>query len=58
MASDTLFTPKGTPLNAEQLAEYTSTGEVTIRRSDVERAIATASGELKLYLGAGQYRKK
>ncbi|MGL5926366.1 hypothetical protein [Chroococcidiopsis sp.] len=49
------FIPKGQPLSAEELAEYTSGGEeVVIRRSDVEKAIATSDAELKKYLEAGQ----
>ena len=52
------FTPQGNPLPLEQLAEYTEDGEVVIRRSDVEKAIATAEDELKIFLEATQKEPK
>lgn len=51
------FTPTGDPLPLEELAEYTEDGGVVIRRSDVEKAIATADEELKMYLEATQKKK-
>lgn len=58
MSETDKFIPKGKPQGADELAQYTSDGEVAITRGDVERAIATADGELKLYLQAIQYKHK
>lgn len=52
------FTPSGKPLSLEEIAEYVEDGGVTIKRSDVERAIATSDEELKSYLEATQYKQK
>ena len=52
------FTPSGNPLSLEEMAEYVEDGGVTIKRSDVERAIATSNEELKPYLEATQYKPK
>lgn len=52
------FTPKGKPLSAEELAEYTADGEVAITRQDLNEAIATADETLKPYLEATQYKPK
>ncbi len=57
MAEDK-FIPKGQPLSVDELAEYTSDGEVAITRGDVEKAIATADSSLKPYLEATQYKPK
>lgn len=46
------FIPQAEPLTLDQLAEYTEDGGVVIRRSDVERAIATSDKELRPYLEA------
>jgi hypothetical protein len=52
------FKPTGDPIPIDQLTEYTEDGGVVIRRSDVEKAIATAEEELKAFLQAGQQKKK
>ena len=52
------FTPQGDPILLDDLTEYTEDGEVVIRRSDVEKAIATAEEELKAFLQAGQQKPK
>lgn len=52
------FTPTGDPLPKGELAEYTEERrEVVIRRSDVEKAIATSDEELIKFLQAGQKKK-
>lgn len=51
------FIPSGDPIPLEQLADYTEDGEVVIRRSDVEKAIATSDEELIKFLQAGQKKK-
>ena len=52
------FIPKGQPLSDDELAEYTSDGEVKITRGDAEKAIATADPSLEPYLKATQYKPK
>ncbi|MGL4620021.1 MAG: hypothetical protein ACRCZS_13320 [Chroococcidiopsis sp.] len=54
---DEKFTPKGEPIPLERLTDYTDNGEVVIRRSDVEKAIALSDEEIKKYLQAGQRKK-
>lgn len=58
MSETEKFIPKGQPLSADELAEYTSNGEVAITRGDVEKAIATADDSLERYLKATQYKPK
>jgi len=54
--SEDNFTPTGTPLPLEELAQFTENGEVAITRADVEKAIALSDGELKKFLEARQKR--
>lgn len=58
MTNEAKFIPKGQSLSAEELAEYTSDGEVAITRGLVSKAIATADESLKPYLEATQYKPK
>lgn len=52
------FIPQSKPLTLEEMADYVEDGGVVIRRSDVDKAIATADDELKQYLQAAQYKSK
>lgn len=55
---DEKFTPAGEPISLEELSEYTNgQQEVVIRRSDVEKAIATSDEELRKFLEARQKHK-
>lgn len=54
---DDKFTPQGDPVPLSELTAYTENGEAVIRRSDVEKAIATSDDELRKYLEAGQKKK-
>lgn len=58
MTEENKFIPKGQPLSADELAEYTSNGEVAITRGDVEKAIRAADPSLEPYLKATQYKSK
>ncbi len=50
------FTPQGSPLTLEEMAEYVDDGGVVVKRSDVQKAIASSDKSLKPYLQSPQYK--
>ena len=59
MIEEDKFSPTGKPLSIDELSEYTNgQQEVIIRRSDVDKAIATSDAELKKFLLANQKTPK